>query len=225
MDINRRKFIKNAALVSYGLMNLPFLSKGVSQKKITLLGDSIRLGYQWNASLYLEKQAEVWGPDENTYHTVQLLLNAHQWIRDKPVDIIHVNAGLHDIKCIPFGSRNNLIPVEQYADNVERLVKYIHRVHPAVIIIWATITPVLDERANQTHEEQRDFSRYNEDVIRYNRAASLTVQRMGIPVNDLYDYVMSGEPERIMLDDGIHFTDTGYQYLGEQVANAVKVFL
>ena len=189
------------------------------------LGDSIRIGYQWQASLYIESQADVWAPDENTYHTVHLLENADKWIRDQPADIIHLNSGLHDIKCIPFGSRKNLVPVDYYMDNIERIVKYIHRVKSDTIIIWATTTPVIDERAASAHQEQMDFSRYNEDVIRYNEAVKKVTARLGIPVNDLYEFVMSGEPERIITDDGVHFTETGYQFLGEQVSNAVRVFL
>lgn len=223
--MDRRSFIvKCGACFPAGLFLKP-ISFNIQNKKVTLLGDSIRLGYQPYTSLYLMDKVETWGPQENCGNTVDILANASQWIRDQPADIFHINAGLHDLKIIPYDSHSNLVPLKFYEQNVERIIRYVHETCSNAIIIWATTTPVLDEKASAAHREQMDFRRINEDVIKYNENMKKVVGRMGLPVNDLYDFVMSGDPEGIMLDDGVHFTKSGYEFLGEQVADAIKIFL
>ncbi len=225
LNVKRRDFLKNAATMAAGSLTLSLNSFTLAGKKISLIGDSIRMGYQWQASLFIKGEQELWGPEENTLHTVHLLANAHKWVKNRPADIIHLNSGLHDIKCIPYSSRKNLIPVEQYAENIERIIKYIHQYHAEAVVILATSTPVMDDLANAAHAEEQDFSRYNEDVVKYNEKARKVVTRLGVPVNDLYEFVISGEPSRVMKEDGIHFNEFGNQLLGEQVANAINVFL
>jgi lysophospholipase L1-like esterase len=173
---------------------------------------------------YITEGTEIWGPDENTQHTVNLLANLPQWVKDKPADIIHINSGLHDIKNIPYNSRTPLVSESLYGENIERIIKYIHYCWPECIIIWAATTPVDEEKANESHRKANDFSRYNEDVIKYNDISSRVVKRLGVPVNDLYSFVMQGSKDQIMKDDGIHFTDFGSQLLGEKVADAIQVF-
>lgn len=206
-------------------MCLPVLGFSDNQKKITLIGDSIRLGYQGYVALYLMDQAEIWMPEKISKNTIDILQEAHVWLKDNTTNIIHINSGLGDIKCIPFQSRNNLIPLEQYANNIERIIKYVHQYQPDTIIIWCTTTPVIDSRVKSFYEGTQEFMIYNDDIVRYNEAAKKVMERLGIPVNDLYTFVISGESDRIMLEDGIHFTETGYEFLGEQVADALRVFL
>ena len=221
----RRRFIRNTGLILSGLFGSSAIALRIENKKITLLGDSIRKGYQPYVGLYLPDHITVWGPEENTQHSVHLLANSPRWIKDRPADIIHLNSGLHDIKNIPFSSRRPIVSAELYAENIERIIKYIHYCWPECIIIWCTTTPVNDEKALAAHEHARDFSRYNEDVIKYNEISKEIVQRLGIPVNDLYEFVVKADKEQIMKDDGVHFTDFGYELLAEQVADAIGVFL
>ena len=225
VKVGRRQFIRNTSIYSLGAVHYAMFRETNSIRRITLLGDSIRMGFQSYASLFLPAETEVWGPEENTMHSVHLLANAPQWIKNKPADIVHLNAGLHDIKNIPFDSRMKLISPEQYAENIERIIKYIHYCWPGCLVIWATTTPVDDQKARLAHEQAKDFSRYNDDVISYNEMSSRIDNKLGIPVNDLYAFVDSGDKEMIMAEDGVHFTDLGYRWLGEQVANSIRVFL
>jgi lysophospholipase L1-like esterase len=221
----RRKFIRNSGLLFAGLFGPSAVSIKYENKKVTLLGDSIRKGYQPYVSLFLPDTVAVWGPEENTQHSVHLLANSPRWIKDQPADIIHLNSGLHDIKNIPFHSRKPLVSAELYAENIERIIKYIHYCLPECIIIWSTTTPVDDERALAAHESDQDFSRYNEDVVKYNDISKEIVQRLGIPVNDLYAFVMKADKNLIMKNDGVHFTDFGNELLGEQVADSIGLFI
>ena len=222
---SRRDFIRNAGFITSGFVCSSAFSIRLNNTKVTLLGDSIRKGYQPYVGLYISDNVNIWGPEENTQHSVHLLANAPEWIKDQPADVIHLNSGLHDIKNIPYNSRKPLVSMELYAENIERIIKYIHFCWPECVIIWATITPVDDAKAHAAHEKVKDFSRYNEDVIRYNEISKKVVQRLGIPVNDLYTLVMSGDRELIMKNDGVHFTDVGCQMLGEQVADSIQLFI
>ena len=222
---NRRAFLKYSGSIALGLISSGAFSIELKGKNITLLGDSIRLGYQPYVGLYLPEGNNVWGPEGNTQHTVNLLANAPIWIKNKPADIIHLNSGLHDIKNIPYNSRRKLVSESLYLENIERIIKYIHYCWPECIVIWATTTPVDEEKANEAHKEANDFTRYNEDVIRYNELSIDLVNRLGVPVNDLYKFVMQADKDMIMKEDGVHFTDFGSQLLAEQVADTLQVFI
>jgi len=222
---SRRKFLRNTGFLVSGLLSSSAISIKLENKKVTLLGDSIRKGYQPYVGLYLSNGVEIWGPEENTQHSVNLLANAPKWIKNQSADIIHLNSGLHDIKNIPFNSRKPLVSEKLYAENIERIIKYIHFCWPECVIIWGTTTPVDDENAYAAHEDAEDFSRYNEDVIKYNEISKKVVQRLGIPVNDLYTFVMKADKDMIMKEDGVHFTDFGCQLLGEQVADSIQLFI
>jgi lysophospholipase L1-like esterase len=222
---SRRSFLKYSGSLALGLFGIPAISREWKGKKITLLGDSIRLGYQPYVELYLPEGNNVWGPEGNTQHTVNLLANAPRWIKNKQADIIHLNSGLHDIKNIPYDSRRKLVPETLYVENIERIIKYIHYCWPECMVIWATTTPVDEEKANAAHRDAHDYTRYNEDVIRYNELSIDLVNRLGVPVNDLYKFVMGADMDKIMQDDGVHFTDFGCQLLAEQVADTLQVFI
>ena len=225
MDNNRRRFIRDTGIMTLGALNLSTLPINLKNKNISLLGDSIRMGYQPYVGLYLVDSVNIWGPDENTMHSVHLLCNAPDWIKNHQADIVHLNSGLHDIKNIPFKSRTPLVPATIYAEYIERIIKYIHYCWPECIVIWGTTTPVDDVKANTAHEQANDFSRYNEDVIKYNEVSVKIAQRLGVPVNDLYAFVEEGDKDKIMKDDGVHFTDFGCQLLGEKVADSIQLFI
>ena len=222
---SRRAFLKYSGSMALGLFSSPAIGMVWKGKNITLLGDSIRLDYQPYVELYLPEGNNIWGPEGNTQHTVNLLANAPRWIKNKPADIIHLNSGLHDIKNIPYDSRRKLVSETLYVENIERIIKYIHYCWPECMVIWATTTPVDEEKANASHQKAGDFTRYNEDVIRYNELSIELVNRLGVPVNDLYTFVMKGDKDKIMKEDGVHFNDFGCQLLAEQVADTLQVFI
>ena len=70
-------------------------------KKIVLLGDSIRMGYDKYVRKSLEGSAEVFYPAENCRFTFYLLRTLRDWVKngDLPTDadVVHWNAGLWDM--------------------------------------------------------------------------------------------------------------------------------
>ena len=189
-------------------------------KQVVLIGDSIRQGYLPFVAKLLEGKADVWGAEMNGGHSVNVLLHLHEWVCDRPVDLLHLNAGLHDLKCIPYGSREMLIPPSQYAANVERLCR-LARNWRVGRIIWAATTPVIDDHANTTHAQSHDFSRYNEHVIELNAIAKRVTADLGVAFNDLYAVVDQAGSATVQCGDGVHYKPEGYELLAHAVVKAI----
>jgi lysophospholipase L1-like esterase len=190
-------------------------------KRVILIGDSIRMGYQDTVRQALADVAEVWGPEENGGHTANLLTHLHHWVLHREADVLHINAGLHDLKTIVYGEQESVIPLAHYRDNVETLLRTV-RTHTNMRIIWAATTPINEANANAAHAKGREFSRHEAKVTAYNMAAAEVAMELDVPVNDLYGLVMAGGRDTLLRNDGVHFTDDGCRVLGEAVARAIR---
>lgn len=191
-------------------------------KKVFLIGDSIRHGYKDVVKRELADVAEVSSPDANCGTTAAALVGLTNWVLNTKYDLVHANCGLHDIKTVSYGTRRpNVVPLAHYRDNVETILRTI-REQTGAKVIWATTTPVIYERAHQMHAKARDFDRHEEDVISYNQAAVEVAKSLGVPVNDLYEFVMKAGKDKLLRQDGVHFTDEAYELLGKTVAAAIR---
>lgn len=188
-------------------------------KKVTLLGDSIRMGYQETVCKELEGTAEVWSPEGNCMHSVHHLFNL-AWYVDRPADVIHFNFGLWDCRRLGKSSEENAVPVELFARNLDFILEKIRAATPAVLI-WATITPVVQERYNARFNKPFDPCRIAADVNRYNEAAAPVLSMHAVRVDDLHALVMETGKESLISEDGIHFTPEGSALLGRQVVREI----
>ena len=168
-------------------------------KKILLIGDSIRKGYD----LYVQKSfsgiAEVYYPEENCKFALYILKFLHYWkseLKIDNVDAIHWNAGLWDTLRV-YGD-DCLTRFDHYVDTVERIQKRIEFLFPNAVSIFATSTPVLETGFIKDFE-----MRYNADVERYNAAACEVLAKRGVVINDLYG-LMKDAPESYHSDQ-THF--------------------
>jgi lysophospholipase L1-like esterase len=187
------------------------------KKLVILLGDSIRMGYQPTVVQELAGIADVWAPTENGAHTANLLVQLSTWVLPKNASVVHVNAGLHDLKTVHWDTRETVVPLKHYRDNVETLLETMQQRTQAKII-WATTTMVNDEGSRQARQKNREFRRYNADVEAYNREAVKVCRKLRVPVNDLYTLSRTAQ----QTPDGVHFTPEGYQTLGRQVAAQIR---
>jgi len=188
-------------------------------KQVVLIGDSIRMGYQPVAEAGLRGLAAVWGPRDNGGDSGNVLAHLDEWVVSRQPDIVHLNAGLHDIKR-PFGARRNQVPIDQYRANLEAIFRRIGEETEAVLI-WAKTTPV-----NQAwHHERKGFDRFEADVEAYNGVAVGLARAMAVPVNDLPRAVLDAGRDTVLAPDGVHFTPRGYNLLGKAVANCIRALL
>jgi lysophospholipase L1-like esterase len=187
-------------------------------KRVILIGDSIRIGYEKGVAERLAGQAEVHGPAANGGNSRKVLENLAEWALAKPADVIHLNCGLHDLRR-EFGAPN-AVPLEEYAANVARILGRL-KAESKAAILWATTTPV-----NETwHHAQKGFDRFEADVDAYNLAAVRAAQKAGVPVNDLYTAVQQAGRDRLLKTDGVHFNPDGCALLSRAVADAVRPYL
>jgi len=119
-------------------------------KKILLIGDSIRIGYQDEVKKQLANQAEFFAPIENVGDSRNVKSNLHEWVIDQSPDVLHINCGLHDIKR-EFASGQIAVPLAEYKANLQRIL--IVATSAIETVIWATITPVNQE----WHRKKKDL--------------------------------------------------------------------
>lgn len=184
-------------------------------KKVLLLGDSIRMGYDKAVKRSLEGKAEVYFPEENCRFASYLLRNISDYRQlsdNQPFDVIHWNAGLWD--CLRLFEEDPHTPLDVYAYYIDRVCIRLKKLYPNAKIIFATSTKVQSEKMD------KDFKRYNEEIEEYNRTAVEVAQKHGFTVNDLYA-VSDTLPEEAH-SDSVHY----YTPLGTEVfTNAVLGYL
>ena len=176
-------------------------------KKLILLGDSIRMGYQPEVARILKGQMEVAGPAENGRWSGYILNSLRFWMPEwGSPDVIHLNAGLWDTGD-DYGFGRPFTKPADYKENLELIIRVLREHYPEAGLILATTTPTLDR---------------DQQVIRsYNEILSRTAQEQNILLNDLYS-LLAGKEEKYICPDKIHLTKEGFCLAAQQVVCAVK---
>lgn len=184
-------------------------------KKILLLGDSIRIGYDKHVKHAFEDVAEVYYPEENCRFTTYLMraLNGYRKkLGITELDLIHWNVGLWDSLIRQDGKP--LVPMEAYRENIDRLCNIFKAVFPGARMIFATSTPVQEALYG-------DFKRYNRDIEEYNAAAVAIVKCHGGEINDLYSLLK--EAPSVYHSDATHYyTREGTELITNQVIASIE---
>ncbi len=188
-------------------------------KKIVLLGDSIRLGYDKYVKMAFEDVAEVYYPSVNCCFASYLLRYLYDWKLKMgcgdDVDLVHWNAGLWDTLILLDGE--NHTPIAEYAAYVERICRTIGMLYPNAKMVFATSTTAQEEL-------YVDYKRSNKDVVRYNEVAVEIVKRYGGQIDDLY--TLTKEAPKEYHSDRVHFyTKEGTKLLSNQVISCIEEIL
>jgi lysophospholipase L1-like esterase len=189
-------------------------------KKVILIGDSIRMGYQDTVAQLLAGDAQLDFPPNNGGTSANVLAHLDEWAIDKLPDVVHINAGLHDLARDGDEQGNPRIAIATYEQNVRTILSRL-RDETHAVVIWALCTPV-NERL---HHENKAFDRFEDDVAQYNAAARRAAEQMNVPINDLYQFVMDAGRDGLLNPDGVHFTDEGKRLLGERVSQVVRALV
>ena len=189
-------------------------------KKIVLIGDSIRCGYDKYVKLAFEDVANVYYPNENCRFAAYIVRHLHDWKKDMEcgddVDCVHWNAGLWDSIFLPDGE--HLTPIEIYKYYIERVCNRIKTLFPAAKVIFATSTPVVEERFIGV------CKRYNKDIELYNAAAVEIAKKHGFIVNDLYE-ITKDVPVEYYSDMTHLYTKDGTALLTDKVIETIEKIL
>jgi lysophospholipase L1-like esterase len=182
-----------------------------------LLGDSIRMAYAPLVRRALSGVADVVDFADNGGDSANVLRRLPDWLSDAgTVDLVHLNCGLHDIKRA-YGSSARQVPIQEYASNIRAVLRTLATKSNARVV-WATSTPVLDDR----HHATKGFDRFNDDVLAYNAVAVRLAGDAGVPVNDLYRVIADNDPTTCLGPDGVHMTDRGNALLAEAVVACIR---
>ncbi len=185
-------------------------------KKIILLGDSVRKGYDEHVAKKLEGVAEIYYPEDNCRFAAYLFRYLSRYVEQSgfgaEVDVIHWNAGLWDT--IIQYQEDRLTSPEVYREYITRIHKRIKQLYPNAIEIFATSTRVREELYSD------DFLRRNADVEWYNKIAVEVLAEEGVIINDLYDFTKEWTVE--YYSDKTHFNEMGSEFLGNKVAEVLK---
>jgi len=186
--------------------------------EVLIIGDSISIGYTPRVADLLAGAAKVTHNEGNAGDSVNVLANLDSWLDGQSPAVIHFNCGLHDIKIAPH-DRTRQVSLEQYRANIAAITGRLKA--SGADLIWATSTPVIDQR----HNAVKEYDRHNDDVNAYNAAAEEIVRLEGLPIDDLYGAAIAHGAEMLLSDDGVHMTAGGYTVLAEAVAASILAFL
>ena len=125
-------------------------------------------------------------------------------LRDGDYALIHYNDGLHSLP--------PRITDAQFGVGLTAMLKHLKTVTPRVI--WATTTPAPDRNNTLGPDSQ------NVAVITRNNMSQKIAADLGIPVNDLYDLVIS-DREKLQGFANLHFNPEGSKLMGEQIATRI----
>lgn len=179
-------------------------------KKVLLLGDSRRQGYEPFVRELLSGRAEVFGPRENGRWAGYTLNSLRFWLNEFPTpDIVHWSCGLWDLGDDYHIGRPFSLP-EEYESAVDRTVIVLRKLFPGVKIVFGTIMPV---GAGDTTGIQA----YN-DIMKH------VAEREGIPVTDHFT-LMRDKMVAYDRGDGLHLNEEGNRMVAELVVSGIEPML
>ena len=112
-----------------------------------------------------------------------MLKHLDQWVINEKPAVVHFNCGIHDTKKFKSTGKFQVSP-EQYEANLRKIVERI-RNGDGCVVLFATTTPILDDRAAETRRD-RDYELLGASVRQYNAIAKKVMRELEVPINDLH---------------------------------------
>lgn len=188
---------------------------------VLLIGDSISMQYHFDVQALLKGKANVHRLMEsptsaaNGRSTKDGLKYIDELLGKKKWDVIHFNWGLHDLKYVDergnpvaIEKGKHQVEVEQYAENLEKLVAKLKATKAK--LIFATTTPVPEGAESRKAGDEKP----------YNEAALKIMKKEGIAVDDLYGFVLP-QLNKIQKPRDVHFTREGSEIIGVEVTKNI----
>ena len=190
-------------------------------KKVILLGDSIRMGYQDYVKEMLENEYDVIYNDwDNGRFAAYTLWQCNQLLKEHPdAELVHWNNGYWDMhQEAPM--TEELSPVPEYQHFLRRIIKLCRDNN--VKIIFAATTPVDEAGVAEDVTGTHSLIAYNNDSVRkYNAAALEVMEAEKITVNDLYA-LCAARDDLYKCEDHLHLTEEGYRACAAQIADCIR---
>lgn len=187
-------------------------------KKILLIGDSIRAGYDFAVQEALKDVAAVYYPNENCKFAQYTLRHLHEWkesLKLEDVDCVHWNVGLWD--SLELFNDGVLTPIDFYEYFFDAICRRIKLLFPNAKVIFATSTPVIEDK----FPDPNYMKRKNINVVKYNEVAVKLAKKYNFEINDLY--ALANEFPMDYHSDMTHFyTEAGCAALSKKVIRVIS---
>lgn len=190
-------------------------------KKVLLLGDSIRMGYQSYVKELLQGKCEVcYDEMDNGRFAAYTLWQANQMFKHYgKFDVVHWNTGYWDMN-VEAPMTDAMTPLDEYVHFLKRILGEIRR--NGAQSIFATTPPVLDKGvALDNTGTAMEISYDNDWVIQYNTAAKKVMAEENVTVNDLYELMHQGK-NYYKCPDRLHLTEEGYRLCAKQAVRLIE---
>ena len=191
-------------------------------KRVLLLGDSIRMGYDEYVKELLDGEFEVIYDDvDNGRFAAYTLWQANQFFKNYGrFDVVHWNNGYWDMN-IETPMKEAIHPVDEYIHFLGRILGEIRE--NGAVPIFATTTPILSESdsAAVVKDGVGRFYYDNEWVKEYNSAAVSFMEKEHVAVNDLYSLCLE-DKYYYKCPDLLHLTEQGYRRCAEKTAEMIR---
>ena len=190
-------------------------------KKVLLLGDSIRMGYDDYVKELLEGKCEVYydAADNSRFAPYTLWQLIQMYNQYGPFDLVHWNNGYWDMS-FDKTTHEPLIPVEEYAHYLRRIARILK--NKGAKVVFALTTPILTSgsAADNTGTGALNISFNDELVQKYNSVAQMIMEEERITINDLYS-LCKQDKNYFKCEDMLHLTDDGYRTCAKQISEVI----
>ena len=190
-------------------------------KKVLLLGDSIRMGYDEYVKELLKDKCEVlYDEEDNGRFAAYTLWQVNQLFKKYgKFDVVHWNNGYWDMN-VEAPMIEAMHPIDEYIHFLKRIIAEIRR--NGAEIIFATTTPILNSGAALDNTGTGVKINYSNDwVTKYNDAAKKLMAEENITVNDLYALMLK-DKNYYKCEDMLHLTEEGTKVCAEQAARLIS---
>jgi lysophospholipase L1-like esterase len=204
-------------------------SDSISQ--IILLGDSLtQLGYEgWAATLanVYQRRADVVNRGCSGYNTKNYLDYIPLPPTTTNVCLVIIFFGANDASLLEENPRQH-IPLDEYSQNLKLLIQRVNDTYqtPRILLINP---PPLDHEQRLLYQKKRygalamgRLERTTENTKRYADACLKVGIELNIPCLDLFHNMLQISNYNEFLNDGLHFSDKGHVFVGQQVLDAIR---
>ena len=188
------------------------------------IGDSISVGWLPHLTARIIREAGKLNSahytvahSPGTGHSQRLRQSLEAWLVGLRPSVVVFNCGLHDLGRTADTNWERAIEPDAYRQNLLGVAGALKTLRPSARVIWLHTTPI-DEGRMHASGHYTDYRRKAEDVDMYNAVAQWVMEEFDIEVIDVNAAVKAAGAERLLGPDGVHFSDEGYQVLGDSIA-------
>jgi hypothetical protein len=201
-----------------------FVENNPALPNVLIYGDSISMAYTLRVRENLKGKANVYRIHLNGGDTARIIratkqmqeAMAEHWPFEW--DVIHLNAGLHDLKYLDENGKYDTQTGTQvrspggYAKRLKMAIDYFKETTPEAVIIFATTTPVPEESRGR---KAGDAARFNEAAL------SILKEDPEVVINDLYTFTQMNYAKWQAKPGDVHYNAAGSRAQGDKVAQVI----